>query len=288
MVCLTTPTYTLNLNGAHFGYFLGKRGLTQGDPLSPLLFCICMEYLTRIMNYAADKWYFRYHPLCNSLKLNHLLFADDLLMFCKGDTQFIMLLLRVIATFSTASGLKVNHAKSEVVFNGVFNGVTTSLKDDIIQVSGFQEGNLPFKYLGVPIQPGRLLRKDCRVLTDKIVRKIRAICRNFLWESGTDYNRSPLVAWSDICYTKKEGGLGIKNVGVWNVASVGSWCISYIPKLIDIGDCGLIMCLDTVGYRKHTPMSNGTRKFEIRGIYLSRRLLNHMNTCSMIVLRVQG
>ncbi|XP_074289322.1 uncharacterized protein LOC141614477 [Silene latifolia] len=164
-----------------------------------------------------------------------------------------------MATFSAASGLKVNAAKSEVVFNGV----TTSLKDDIIQVSGFQEGNLPFKYLGVPIQPGRLLRKDCRVLTDKIVRKIRgigarklsyagrlvlinsvlntfynywasvflipkfvihqieAICQNFLWENGTDYNRFPLVAWSDICYTKKEGGLGIKNAGVWNVASVG-------------------------------------------------------------------
>ncbi|XP_074300203.1 uncharacterized protein LOC141631432 [Silene latifolia] len=164
-----------------------------------------------------------------------------------------------MATFSAASGLKVNAAKSEVVFNGV----AVTLKADIIQVSGFQEGTLPFKYLGIPIQPGRLLRRDCQVLIDKIVRKIRgigarklsyagrlvlinsvlntlhnywasiflipkcvihqieAICRNFLWDNSSEYHRAPLVAWTDICHTKKEGGLGIKNVEVWNVASVG-------------------------------------------------------------------
>ncbi|XP_074314016.1 uncharacterized protein LOC141649221 [Silene latifolia] len=164
-----------------------------------------------------------------------------------------------MATFSAAYGLKVNAAKSEVVFNGV----AANLKADIIHVSGFQEGTLPFKYLGIPIQPGRLLRRDCQILTDKIVRKIRgigarklsyagrlvlincvlntlhnywasiflipkclihqieAICRNFLWDNSTEYNRAPLVAWTDICHTKKEGGLGIKNAGVWNVASVG-------------------------------------------------------------------
>ncbi|XP_074265533.1 uncharacterized protein LOC141587971 [Silene latifolia] len=141
-----------------------------------------------------------------------------------------------MATFSAASGLKVNAAKSEVVFNRVID----SLKADIIQVSGFQEGALPFKYLGVPIQPGRLLRKDCKVLTDKIVRKIRGIGARKLsyagrlvlinsvlntlhnyWASIFLIPKVPLVAWTDICFTKKEGGLGIKNAGVWNVASVG-------------------------------------------------------------------
>ncbi|XP_074277152.1 uncharacterized protein LOC141600800 [Silene latifolia] len=275
MACLTSPTYTLNLNGAHFGYFPGKRGLRQGDPISPLLFCICMEYLSRIMHYAANTWHFRYHTLCKSLKLTHLLFADDLLMFCKGDSQSIMLLLRVMATFSAASGLKVNAAKSEVVFNGV----AANLKADIIQVSGFQEGTLPFKYLGIPIQPGRLLRRDCKILTDKIVRKIRgigarklsyagrlvlinfvlntlhnywasiflipkcvihqieAICRNFLWDNSSEYNRAPLVAWNDICHTKREGGLGIKNAGVWNVASVGKlvhWLYTKADRLWEL------------------------------------------------------
>ncbi|XP_074283325.1 uncharacterized protein LOC141607874 [Silene latifolia] len=62
MLCITTPSYTLNLNGSHFGYFHGKRGLGQGDPISPLIFCICMEYLTRI-NYAYTKGFI--YLLCN-------------------------------------------------------------------------------------------------------------------------------------------------------------------------------------------------------------------------------
>ncbi|XP_074278315.1 uncharacterized protein LOC141601908 [Silene latifolia] len=179
MTCITTSSFTLNINGAQFGYFKGRRGLRQGDPISPLIFCICMEYLTRIMDFATRKWYFRFHPLCKSLKLTHLLFADDLLMFSK---------------------------------------VTDSLKTDIIQVSGYQEGKLPFKYLGIPIQPGRLNKADCSVLVEKIVSKIRGIGARKL--SYADYNRAPLVSWHDVCFSKKEGGLGIQNAGVWNVASV--------------------------------------------------------------------
>ncbi|XP_074278479.1 uncharacterized protein LOC141602068 [Silene latifolia] len=237
MICICTPSYTLNLNGAQFGYFPGRRGLRQGDPISPLIFCICMEYLSRIMEFATRKWYFSYHPMCKSLKLTHLLFADDLLMFSKGDVQSIMLILRVLATFSGSSGLKVNASKSEVVYNGV----PDSLKLDIAQVSGFQEGKLPFKYLGIPIQPGRLTKADCNVLLEKIVSNIRgvikrieSICRNFLWCGGSDYNRAPLVAWQDVCCSKKEGGLGIKEEGVWNIASVGklvNWIYTKADRL---------------------------------------------------------
>ncbi|XP_074305864.1 uncharacterized protein LOC141641086 [Silene latifolia] len=246
MLCITTPTYTLNLNGAQFGYFHGRRGLRQGDPISLLIFCICMEYLSRIMEYATRK--------------------------CKGDVKSIMLILRVLATFSGSSGLKVNASNSEVVYNWV----SDSLKHDIAQVSGFQEGKLPFKYLGIPIQHGRLTRADCNILLENIISRIRgigarklsyagrlvlinsvlntlhnywasiflipkgvikrlkSICRNFLWCGGSNYNRAPLVAWQNVCCSKKEGGLGIKEAGVWNIASVGklvNWIYTKADRL---------------------------------------------------------
>ncbi|XP_074290700.1 uncharacterized protein LOC141617406 [Silene latifolia] len=40
MICITSPTYCLNVNGNTFGFFPGKRGLRQGDPMSPLIFTV--------------------------------------------------------------------------------------------------------------------------------------------------------------------------------------------------------------------------------------------------------
>lgn len=40
-----------------------------------------------------------FHPGCSHLKLNHLAFADDLLMFCKGNVASVVLLLRGFASF---------------------------------------------------------------------------------------------------------------------------------------------------------------------------------------------
>ncbi|XP_074304669.1 uncharacterized protein LOC141639441 [Silene latifolia] len=199
--------------------------------------------LVMVVMFATQKWHFRYHPLCRSLKVTHLLFADDLPLFCKGDTRLIMLMLRAFSTFSATSGLIVNVAKSEVVFAGI----SDVLKHDILQISGFQEGRLSFKYLEIPIQSGRLTRQDYNILMERIVtrasiflipkmiiRKIVAICRNYLWDGGTEYHRAPLVAWSTICCNKKSGGLVVKDAEKWNIATVGkhvNWIYTKADRL---------------------------------------------------------
>ncbi|XP_074313958.1 uncharacterized protein LOC141649160 [Silene latifolia] len=205
MQCVSTATYSINLNGNMFGFFKGQRGLRQWDPLSPLLFTICMEYLTWLLNYITETRKFNYHPLCKPMRLTHLMFADDLLLFCKGDANSMMLILRTFATFSSSSGLKMREGKSNV-------------------------------YLGVPIKTTRLTSKDCNPLIDDIVNRIRSIGakklsyagRNFLWDGGVDFMRSPLVAWDKVCKPKKEGGLGLKQDSLWIMAAVGKlvWWIA--------------------------------------------------------------
>ncbi|XP_074313317.1 uncharacterized protein LOC141648506 [Silene latifolia] len=231
MECVSTASYSLVLNGETFGHFHGKKGLRQGDPLSPLLFTIAMEYLTRVLNFTTKVMDFRYHSLCGKLKLHHLIFADDLLMFSRGDQQSVMLLLRSFASFSAASGLEMNKSKSNIYFNGNPKGV----KDQIIAKSGCVEGQLPFKYLGVPITAGKLGKKECQVLVEEIVERIRMFgARKCSYAGRLILVQSVLTSlysyWANIfllpkgdqiCTPKVEGGLGIRNSFHWNLATIG-------------------------------------------------------------------
>ncbi|XP_074289017.1 uncharacterized protein LOC141614161 [Silene latifolia] len=269
MEYITSASYSLVLNGEQFGHFPGKKGLRQGDPLSPLLFTIAMEYLTRILHFTTDVLDFKFHSLCGKLRLQHLMFADDLLMFSKGDLSSVRVLLRSFVAFSAASGLYMNQQKSNIYFNGVHQ----HKKAQILSISGCQEGQLPFKYLGVPITAGKLGKRECQALVEKIVEKIRAvgarkcsyagrlvivqsvltslysywaniflipkgvlrkidsICRNYMWDGTSNYVRSPLVSWEQVCVPKLEGGLGIRYSLTWNKATIGKlvWWIYSKP-----------------------------------------------------------
>ncbi|XP_074306260.1 uncharacterized protein LOC141641499 [Silene latifolia] len=245
MTCVTTPSYTIALNGSSFGFFPGKRGIRQGDPLSPLLFTICMDYLSRILNEVTSRVEFNYHPLCRPLKLTHLCFADDLLMFSRGDRTSIKVLLRAFASFSCSSCLEMNSDKSDIYFNGMEQGEI----DYILRISGFKPGVFPFRYLGVPISHKRMGIGDCTRLIEKVVNRIRSwgakklsyagrlvlikavliidrierICRNYLWSGSDQYGKTPTVNWDNICKDKKHGGMGIVNSRIWNTAVIGKY-----------------------------------------------------------------
>lgn len=119
MVCVRTPRFSIMVNGVPTGFFEAKRGIRQGDPMSPLLFALCMDYLDRILSYVEVLDGFKFHSHCKSMHLKHLCFANDLLMFCHGDVKSIYMLLQGFQLFSHTSGLEVNKQKSEIYFTGM-------------------------------------------------------------------------------------------------------------------------------------------------------------------------
>ncbi|KAL2904328.1 hypothetical protein RDABS01_003038 [Bienertia sinuspersici] len=169
MICITSPPYSLMINGVPSPLLSPGRGLRQGDPLSPLLFTLCMEYFTRMMKRVSMEEGYKFHPLCKRISLNHLCFADDILMFSRGDMHTIILNPAGLNLFAQATGLEISAAKSEVFCAGVEKAVV----DRIQAFSGFKVGSLPFTDLEVPMSPKQIHPNDCEKLVDKMCAKIK-------------------------------------------------------------------------------------------------------------------
>lgn len=124
MTCVSSAKFSIKSSGQLFRYFKSGRGLRQGDPILPLLFVIIMDYLACALSMACSQRDFRFHPGCKELKLCHLSFADDLLLFCKGNPASVKCLMGAFNHFSICSGLEANLDKSQF---GCSRGFPTSM-----------------------------------------------------------------------------------------------------------------------------------------------------------------
>ncbi|CAA7020699.1 unnamed protein product [Microthlaspi erraticum] len=254
--CICTTNFTVGYNGMVQGYFKGKRGLRQGDPLSPYLFVIAMNCLSLMLNKAAGDKKFTYHKGCAGSKLTHLCFADDLLIFAEGTLESVQNVLQVLHKFQKRSGLAVSVQKSSFFAAGV-----SEADCDLIKFStGMPQGTLPVRYLGVPLCSKKLSMANCEILIQQVkmrltswsskslsfagrllliktviagistfwcssfvlpkacIKRINSLCSIFLWQGNLEAHHSARVSWDTVTKTKEAGGLGIRDLVVWNKA----------------------------------------------------------------------
>ncbi|XP_074271180.1 uncharacterized protein LOC141595106 [Silene latifolia] len=126
-----------------FMVFPGKCGLRQGDPLSPYLFVICMEVLSMLLRRLLRAVNFSYHPKSVQLNLTHLVFADDLLVFTRGDLPSVKAVAHCLDHFNKLSGLHANPTKTDLYLGGVADNVS----DLILEATGFSMGAFPFRWI---------------------------------------------------------------------------------------------------------------------------------------------
>ena len=118
-MCISIARFSVLVNGSPAGFFGNSRGLCQGDPLSPLLFLLVMEVLSRLLKMTEDGGFLRgfqaSHNTSGGLHISHLLFVDDTILFCDASEEQLLHIRMILIFFEAITGLKVNVGKSEIV-----------------------------------------------------------------------------------------------------------------------------------------------------------------------------
>ncbi|KAL0417383.1 UNVERIFIED_CONTAM: putative mitochondrial protein [Sesamum latifolium] len=240
--------FNILINGEGVGFFKSTRGLRQGDPLSPTLFVLTAESLSRGLD-SLFKQHTRLNFLTRgSLTVSHLAFADDVIIFSKGKRKELKMLMDFLWHYEAISGQRINKDKSSFTVDKR----TSNLRIQCIQqVTGFRLKHLPITYLGAPLFKGNkkgvlfddlvqkiknrisgwekaLLSHGGRLQLIKsvlsvmptyllqtlkppkfITERIERIFNKFFWGSFGNQKRMIWSSWESVCYPTEEGGLDV-------------------------------------------------------------------------------
>eukprot|EP00253_Pinus_taeda_P008065 PITA_08065 len=252
MGCISNVCFAVLINGAASQFFKSQRGLRQGCPLSPLIFLLAAEGLSRLISKAKRAGLVTGLEVAVNLFITHLLFVDDILLFTSGNINEIKELKDILEIFLKATGLQINPRKSHLIMEAFSrqeeNSISSSLPFEICNMDQL------FKYLGYWLKPFAYRKQDWNWLVAKIeqrishwsfkwlsragrltlinsvlqaipvfwaaltwipkgvLHKIKQICSRFLWSGAKEASVLPWVAWDKIARPKEWGGWGIKQL----------------------------------------------------------------------------
>lgn len=170
MSCISSASFKLLWNGESTDSIVQKRGIRQGDPLSPYIFVLCLERLGhKIQNEVSLG---RWKPLKasrNGPSVSHLFFADDLLLFADATVSQMEVVKRCLAEFEHASGQKVSFSKSIVHFS------SNTLCEEAAEISLM--GGMPLtedlgRYLGMYLVHGHHGKQHYKSLLERVHKRL--------------------------------------------------------------------------------------------------------------------
>ncbi|XP_026378898.1 uncharacterized protein LOC113273380 [Papaver somniferum] len=189
------------VNGGPIGFFSVSRGLRQGDPLSPILFVIAEDVLSRSLSKLVQEK--KISPMVNrgGAQPTHILFVDDVFLFFNGHKKNILSVLDFLRDYQVSSGQVINQMKSKVFVGGVTDVRNQQIANEFqMPLSSFPDKYLVYKW------PASVIKTCERMM------------RNFRWTGDPSTRKMVTIKWDKVCAPLEEGGLGLKRLSVINKA----------------------------------------------------------------------
>lgn len=181
--CMNNPWIAPLINGRPTTFFKAKRGIRQGCPLSPYLYIILAETLSRKLE--AERLSGAIPGLKPSIRtssINHALFADDSILLGGASIRIAKAFDKVIKNYCKVSGALVNDSKSEVYSWNIDQQALSAIAISL----GFKGHSHweKIKYLGLPIISGVNKRSLWADIISKFKSKISKLGGHWLTKGG--------------------------------------------------------------------------------------------------------
>jgi hypothetical protein len=188
---LSSDTSQVLLNGVPGKPIKCRRGVRQGDPLSPLIVGLADDLLQSIVNKAYNMNLLN-HPLSKVFGQDYpiIQYADDTLIILPAEALQLFTLKGLLRSFTGSIGLKVNYSKSFLVPINVNNDKAMHLASTM----GCQVGTLPFTYLSLPLGTTRPSIEDFAPLLARMEKRIMDLNKLLSYQGRLIFVNSVLSA----------------------------------------------------------------------------------------------
>ena len=171
MLCISTASDSILINGAPTGFIKPTKGIRQRDPISLFLFLLYTECLHGLLTQAASRGDIHGFSLSRrSPSLTLLLFADDILLFCKSNVEECRKVIEVLQIYEVGAGQQINKAKTTVFFSKSTNEESRQMIKDCL---GVEEIRSYEKYLRLPSLVGRNKKSSFNYIKERVWRKFQ-------------------------------------------------------------------------------------------------------------------
>jgi len=110
--CVSSTNFVVPINSSPSSFFKSSRGLRQGCPLSPLLFLLIIEDLSRVIQSQVREKNLEGVTVARGLNVTHLMFVDDIILFGNGILAEWKVYHQVLNLFCQATRMDFSSQKS--------------------------------------------------------------------------------------------------------------------------------------------------------------------------------